>query len=129
MMSMIDQPITENNFLLMAMHHYDNAQCTSLSEFEDDIKRFGYLKKLFSRYHTHGDLKERLILNHLIVLYNVFGIIATDFLFFKIDRQFWSTLATFLVFIERMPQEIPQLGVRLTELTLEEPILHRLRNI
>lgn len=128
-MNMIDQPITESNFLLMAMHHYDNAQCTSLSELEEDIKRFGYLKKLFSRYHAHKDLKERLILNHLIVLYNVFGLITTDFLFFKIDRQFWNILATFLVFIERMPQEIPQLGIKLTEIELDPVIIHRLRNI
>lgn len=129
MMSMIDQPITEQNFLLMAMHHYDNAQCVSVAEFEEDIKRFGYLKKLFSRYHAHKDLKERLIVNHLIVLYNVFGVITTDFLFFKIDRQFWGSLATFLHFIERMPAEIPLLGVKLSQLEIDPVITNRLRNI
>ena len=129
MMNMIDQPITESNFLLHAMHHYDNTQCMSLAEFEEDLKRFGYLKKLFARYIDNSDLKERLILNHLIVLYNVFGVIATDFLFFKLERRYWNILATFLVFLERMPEEIPLMGIKIADIKLDQVVISKLRKI
>lgn len=126
---MIEQPITENNFLLIAMHHYDNSQCTSIAEFEEDLKRFGYLKKLFGRYRDNNDLKERLILNHIIVLHNLFGIVTIEMLFFKIDKQHWETLATFLVYLELMPKEIPEFGIKLNEMNLDHTVLNALRNI
>ena len=68
----MNEHLNESNFLIYAMHHYDNTQCYSLNEFEDDLKKFLYLKKLLSRYKNNGELKERLILNHIIVLYNIF---------------------------------------------------------
>lgn len=126
---MIEQPITDNNFLLIAMHHYDNSQCTSIAEFEEDLKRFGYLKKLFGRYKDNNDLKERLILNHIIVLHNLFGIVTIEMLFFKIDKQHWDTLATFLVYLELMPNEIPEFGIKLDEMDLDQHVLNTLRNI
>lgn len=126
---MIETPITEDSFLLVAMHHYDNTQCTSLSEFEEDLKRFGYLKKLFSRYKDNGELKERLILNHIIVLYNLFGLVTTELLFFKIERQYWDVLATFLLYLERMPDEVPELGVKLTNINIDDTILIALRKL
>ena len=121
--------LTEDNFLTYAMHHYDNSQCYSLEEFNDDLKRFLYLKKLFSRYHNECDLKENLILNHLIVIYNIFGIESTNMLFFKIDKEYWETLTTFLVFLERMPDELPQYGIKLSEIKLDEYIIQTLRKI
>lgn len=121
--------LTEDNFLTYAMHHYDNSQCYSLEEFNDDLKRFLYLKKLFSRYHNECDLKENLILNHLIVIYNIFGHEATNMLFFKIDKEYWETLTTFLVFLERMPDELPQYGIKLSEIKLDEYIIQTLRKI
>lgn len=126
---MIEQPITEQTFLLIAMHHYDNTQCTSIAEFEEDLKRFSYLKRLFARYKENNDLKERLILNHIIVLYNLFGIVTTELLFFKIDKEYWDILATFLVYLDRMPAEIPEFGVKLSELTLDDEIVETLRKI
>ena len=78
--------LTEPTFLLYAMKNYDNPQCTDMSAFEEDMKRFQYLRKLFSRYKQDGDLKERLILNHLIVIYNVFGVDATNMLFLKLHE-------------------------------------------
>lgn len=126
---MIEQPINENNFILIAMHHYDNSQCTSLAEFEEDLKRFAYLKKLFSRYKDNNDLKERLILNHIIVLYNLFGIVTTELLFFKIDRQYWDVLATFLVYLERMPEAVPEFGIKLSELQLDDKVIAALKDI
>lgn len=97
--------LTEDNFLLYAMHYYDNIQCHSIEEFEEDLRRFLYLKKLFSRYKNNGELRERLILNHIIVLYNIFGEATTDMLFFKLEKEYESSLATFLVYLNRLPEE------------------------
>lgn len=95
--------LTESTFLLYAMKHYDNPQCTDMSEFEEDMKRFQYLRKLFSRYKQDNDLKERLILNHLIVIYNVFGVDATNMLFLKL-HEFHSYLKPFVEYLNYMPQ-------------------------
>ena len=96
--------LTEENFTLYAIKHYDNPACKGIAEFNDDLKRFRYLKRLFNQYTAGKDLKERLILNHLVVIYNLFGAeAATRMLFFKVDREFWSQLKTFLVFLNYMP--------------------------
>ena len=121
--------LTEDNFLTYAMHHYDNSQCYSLEEFNDDLKRFLYLKKLFNRYKNEGDLKENLILNHLIVIYNIFGDHATNMLFFKIEKEYWDILVTFLVFLNRMPEEVKQYGVKLSDVNLDDHIINTLRKI
>lgn len=125
----MNQVLTEDNFLTYAMHHYDNSQCYSLEEFNDDLKRFLYLKKLFNRYHNENDLKENLILNHLIVIYNIFGDQATNMLFYKIDEEYWNSLVTFLVFLNRMPEEVPQYKIKLAEIKLDEYIIQTLRKI
>lgn len=125
----MNQMLTEDNFLQYAMHHYDNSQCYSLEEFNDDLKRFLYLKKLFNRYKNECDLKENLILNHLVVIYNIFGDEATNMLFFKIDREYWDTLVTFLVFLNRMPEELPQYKLKLSHVKLDEYIIQILRKI
>ncbi len=121
--------LTNDNFLLYAMHHYDNPQCHSVQEFEEDLKRFLYLKKLFSRYSTNGELRERLILNHIIVLYNVFGDATTNMLFFKIDKDYWTTLATFLIYIGRLPEKIEQHGIHSSEFAVDETVASMLRKI
>ena len=121
--------LTEDNFLQYAMRHYDNIQCVSIEEFNDDLKRFLYLKKLFNRYKNELDLKESLILNHLIILYNLFGESATNMLFYKIDKEYWESLTTFLVFLGRMPEEVPQFGVKLSNIELDEYVINVLRNI
>lgn len=125
----MNQVLTEDNFITYAMHHYDNSQCYSIEEFNDDLKRFLYLKKLFARYKNELDLKENLILNHLVVIYNIFGEQATNMLFFKIDKEYWDILVTFLVFINRMPEELPQYDIKLSEVQLDEFIISVLRNI
>lgn len=121
--------LTEDNFVQHAMKHYDNPQCFSVDEFNDDLKRFLYLKKLFSRYKNELDLKENLVLNHLVVIYNIFGDHATNMLFFKIDKEHWETLTTFLVFLNRMPEEVPQHGIKLSNVKLDEYVISVLRNI
>lgn len=126
---MYNSPITDDTFVIIAMQHYDNLQCTSVSEFEEDLKRFVYLKKLFGRYKDSGDLREKLIINHLIILHNVFGVITTDLLFFKIDREYWNILATFLLYLGRMPTELPEVNMKLDELTIDDHILDVLRKL
>ena len=123
------EKLTENNFLLFAMHHYDNPQTHSVVEFEEDMKRFLYLKKLFTRYSQNGELRERLILNHIIVLYNIFGDAATTMLFYKLEEKYWRSLVTFLVYLDRMPEEISQYGISLSEIELDETVIKALRKI
>lgn len=125
----MNDQLNESNFLLYAMHYYDNTQCYSLTEFEDDLKKFLYLKKLISRYKNNDELKERLILNHIIVLYNLFGDATTKMLFYKIDKCCWDTLITFLVYLDRMPEQIPEYGITLSEVTLDEDVISKLRKI
>lgn len=121
--------LTDDNFVKFAMKHYDNPQCNTVQEFEDDLKRFLYLKKLFTRYGNHGELRERLILNHIIVIYNIFGDAATNMLFFKIDEECWTYLATFLVYLNRMPEQIPGHATKSSDITLDEEIIESLRKI
>ena len=97
--------LTESTFLLYAMKHYDNPHCSEMAEFEEDMKRFQYLRKLFSRYRQDNDLKERLILNHLIVIYNVFGEYATNMLFMKLD-EYHEFLKPFVEYLNYMPSVV-----------------------
>lgn len=121
--------LNNDNFLKLAMRHYDNPQCHTVREFEEDLKRFLYLKKLFSRYRNSGELRERLILNHIIVLYNIFGDHATKFLFFKLDKEDWSALITFLVFLNKMPEQVEGMNVNSADIVLDETIIKVLRKI
>lgn len=121
--------LNDNNFLLYAMHHYDNPQCHNIIEFEEDLKRFFYIKKLFSRYRADGIVRERLILNHIIVLYNLFGDAATNMLFHKINKDDWSTLVTFLVYLNRMPELVEYHNIKLSDIPLDEPVVKVLRKI
>ena len=92
----------ESTFLLYAAKHYDNPHCHDEFEFEEDLKRFQYLKKLFQRYIQTGELKERLILNHLIIIYNVFGLNSTDMLFMKLE-EYNKILKPFIIYLNYMP--------------------------
>ena len=98
--------LTEENFTLFAMKHYDNPHCRGVNEFNDDLKKFKYLKRLFRKYRAGGGLKERLILNHIIVIYNLFGVdAASNMLFFKIDKKYWPQLKSFLMYLNVMPPD------------------------
>lgn len=99
------EKITNENVKMFAIKHYDNPQCEGESEFEDDMKRFKYLKRLLRKYHDSGELKERLILNHMIVINNVFGADAgSTLLIFKIEPEFWGVLKTFMDFLGMLPE-------------------------
>jgi len=96
--------LNEQNFIMYAIKHYDNPACKGINEFYDDIKRFKYLKRLFKKYKPGLGQKERLILNHIVIIYNLFGMeAATRLLFFKLEPKYWSQLKTFLVYLNVMP--------------------------
>ena len=95
--------LNEENHLLFAIKHYENPQAATIEDFEEDLKRFKYIKRLFKKYITHGELKHHLLLNHLIICFNVFGEATIPLLFYKIEREYWSLLKTFLVFLNRVP--------------------------
>ena len=119
-----------DTFLVYAIKNYNNPECTGMSDFEDDVKRFKYLKRLFNRYETSEVLSDRLIINHLIVLYNVFDVAATTMLFYKTEERHWPILKTFLVFLNRMPMEqIVTGGVKDTDIPLDFKIINILRKI
>lgn len=98
------EPLSDSTFLLYAAKHYDNPHCFDMSEFNEDMNRFKYIKRLFNRYKETGELKERLILNHIIVIYNLFGVdAATKMLFFKLGK-YMECLKPFLIMLNYMPQ-------------------------
>jgi hypothetical protein len=97
--------LEEPTFLLYAAKHYDNPQCSSIEEFEEDLKRFQYLRKLFSRYKQTGEIKERLVLNHLIILFNCFGTETTGMLFMKLE-EYHEHLKPFVEYLNFMPRHI-----------------------
>lgn len=98
--------LNEDNFLLFAIKNYENPQSVTYEDFEEDLKRFKYLKRLFKRYLKTGSARTHLILNHLIILYNVWGEAATPLLFYKLESEYWSCLKTFLMFLNRWPEEL-----------------------
>ena len=130
---MIFDDLNDDNFLMYAMKEYNDIQCTDIEEFYDDLKKIKYIKRLFNIYKNNGQLKERLILNHLIVFYNVFPIQAgTRILFYKIEKSFWPMLKTFLIFLDRMPEKIDSIRgetIRSNDIQLDDGIVTRLRTI
>lgn len=129
---MIKQKLQENNFLSYAIKNYDNPAIGNLSEFEDDLKRFIHLSKLLKRYKLSmsiDDLKERLILNHIIIIYNLWGNSATEMLFFKIGEENWDILIPFLTYLGRLPDVIPNTEIRTTSLVMDKNVHTKLREI
>jgi hypothetical protein len=118
---------------MFAVKNYDNPSCKGMDEFYDDLKRFKYIKRLLRKHNVGKDLRERLILNHIIVLGNLFGVEATTkMLFFKLERKFWSQIKTFLVFLNYMPLKVivsPGVEIIDNDIPLDEKILETLRKI
>jgi len=100
---MIFNELNEENFLLFAIKNYENPQAVTKEDFDKDLNHFKYIKRLLKRYRNTGELKTHLILNHFIVLYNIFGEAATPMLFFKIERELWSVMKTFVLFLNKLP--------------------------
>ena len=95
--------LNESNYMLFAIKFYDNPQAVTKDDFEDDLKRIKYIKRLLKRYKNNGELKVHLILNHLTVLFNVFNEAAVPLLFYNLERDLWPCVKSFLIFLERVP--------------------------
>ena len=98
--------LNQDNWSIFAIKNYNNPQSVTYADFEEDIKKFKYIKRRFRRYETTGELKTHLILNHIILLYNVFGDAATPLLFFKIEDNYWPVMKAFLLFLNRLPPSL-----------------------
>ena len=95
--------MNEENFLLFAIKNYENPSALTKEDFEKDLNHFKYIKRLLKRYTSGGELKVHLLINHFIILYNIFGDATTPMLFFKIDSSMWSVMKTFIVFLDKLP--------------------------
>lgn len=122
--------LTQDTFLLYAAQHYNNTSCVSLREFESDLKRFKYIKRLLKRYKKNQVLSERLILNHLILLHNVFADALIPMVFLKFEPEYWSEMKTFLVFLNYLPEHYQiTKTVNETDVPLDGYIINKLRKI
>ena len=101
----MNYPLNDDNIVIFAMKNYQNPSCKNIEEFQEDFNRIKYVKRLFNRYEKDGVLRERLILNHIITIYNVFGLeAATRMLFNRLDDKQYSLLKTFLTFLNYCPE-------------------------
>ena len=96
--------LNENNYILFAIKYYENPQSVTMEDFESDLKRIRYVKRLLKRYKNTGELKTHLILNHLIILFNVFNDAAVPLLFYNLEKELWSSIKSFLIFLNRLPE-------------------------
>lgn len=118
--------LNDDNYLLFAIKFYENPHAVTREDFEDDLKKIKYVKRLLRRYINTKVLKTHLILNHLTVLFNVFGDAAVPLLFFNLERDLWSSIKSFLVFLNKLP-EFPRSEV--DEISLDQYCLDQLENI
>jgi len=125
--------LNEKNYVHYAMKYYMNNQCTSVEEFNEDLNKVKYVKRLFNRFLETGELRTNLIMNHLIVIYNVFETeAATRMLFFKVEKRFHSILKPFLLFMERLPKVVKGIDgkdVVVNDIPLNEMTVKELRKI
>jgi hypothetical protein len=125
--------LTELTIYQYLIKSYDNPHCFGVEEFEEDIKRIKYIKRLINRYVVYGETKERLLLNHIISFYNVFGLeAATRILFFKIDEEYYSILKTYLTFLNYMPEKVHLINGKNTldsDISIDTEIVKKLRDL
>ena len=118
--------LNEENYIMFAIKHYENPQAVTQEDFFEDMKRFKWIKRLLNKYKNTGDLNIHLIINHFIVLYNIFGEATTPLLFFKIDKNHWSVLKTFIVYLGRIP-EYPKTA--LNDIPIDEKCFNILKSL
>ena len=120
------EELNESNYLLFAIKFYNNPQAVTKDDFEDDLKRIKYIKRLLKRYKNTGELKTHLILNHLTVLFNVFDDATVPLLFYNLEDDLWACIKSFFVFLNRIP-EYPK--TKITELKEDRYCLEQLKEL
>ena len=118
--------LNEGNYLLFAIKFYNNPQAVTRDDFEADLKRIRYIKRLLKRYRNTGELKVHLILNHLIILFNVFDDATVPLLFYHLEQDLWPSIKSFLIFLNRIP-EYPK--TKINEIELDQNCLSQLQTI
>ena len=118
--------LNESNYLLFAIKFYDNPQSVTREDFESDLKRIRYVKRLLKRYQNNGELKVHLILNHLIILFNVFNEATVPLLFYNLDEELWPAIKSLLIFLNRV-SEYPKTTVN--EIEADEYCLQQLKEL
>jgi len=118
--------LNESNYLLFAIKFYNNPQAVTRDDFEADLKRIRYIKRLLKRYKNTGELKVHLILNHLIILFNVFDDATVPLLFYHLEEELWPAIKSFLVFLNRIP-EYPR--TKISEIEIDDKCLKQLQTI
>ena len=126
----MNDDLNDENFMIFAIKAYNKPNCV-MSEFYEDLKRNKYVKRLFIKYHKNKEIKERLVINHLIVIYNVFGAnSATRILFYKVDEKYYTILKTFLIFLNYMPNYVMRIrgkNIRSSEIPVDLKLADILR--
>lgn len=123
---MIFDELNEDNFILFAIKNYENPQSVTEEDFHRDLNHFKYIKRLLKRYKNTGELKTHLLINHFIILYNLFGDATTPMLFFKVEKDLWSAIKTFVVFFDRLPLT-PKCYIH--DIPIDEVCMEELRRI
>lgn len=123
---MIFNELNEDNFLLFAIKNYENPHAVTKCDFEKDLNHFKYIKRLLKRYKKTGVIKTHLLINHFIILYNIFGEATTPMLFFKIEKEMWSQVKTFIVFLNRFPEH-PK--TKIHDIDIDQYCLEQLKKI
>jgi len=119
----LSDPLNDENFILYAMKSYDNPQCGSTDEFYEDLNRIKYVKRLIKKYESQGILRERLLLNHIIILNNVFGKMSPRLMFYSLEEELHSVLKTFLIYLSFLPERIPEVDI------IRIPINHEVASV
>ena len=123
---MLFTELNEENFLYFAINNHQNPSVVTREDFDKDLNHFRYIKRLLKRYKSSGELKVHLLINHFIILYNIFGDAATPMLFYKIEKNLWSSIKSFIVFLDKLP-EYPKTYIH--DIELDEVCLQELRSI
>ena len=118
--------LNESNYMLFAIKFYDNPQAVTKDDFESDLKRIRYIKRLLKRYKNTGELKIHLILNHMTILFNVFNEAAVPLLFYNLEEELWPCVKRFLLFLNRIP-EIP--ATKINEIEVDQDCLSQLNSV
>lgn len=118
--------LNEDNYLFFAIKNYDNPHAVTKEDFYDDMRRFRYIKRLIKKYRKMGELQLHLLLNHIIIVYNLFGEAATPLLFFKMESEYWSVVKSIMIFLDRYPENPTE---SLNNIPVDENILRQLREI